>query len=236
MASQSAKLPERIQNRLQILQREIDQIICGAEELLKTQLPNPIQFQFENSAPRDVLTDYERAQSISFLTRFDHLPLDYTVKIVKRDGVCFIANMDFLRHALNEFRPLIQNERDSVYYQRIHAVWYAMLTLDDPKEGTTIRVFGKAKNDVTPIFTRWLSERNKAISYVLRPLDYKYLYNGILQHSDASFSQRFLQDYTSGEIHYVLWKHVHFLQFIRAMLGSYYQLLTFLTAPRLGPL
>lgn len=236
MPTHNAKLPKRIQKRLEILQREIDQIISGAEALLKTQLPNPTQFQFVNSAPRDVLTDYERAQSISFLTRFDHLPRNYTVKIVEREGNYFIGNMDFLRHSLNEFRPLVQNERDSVYYRKIHKVWYAMLTLDDPKKGTTIRVFDKAKNDVTPVFTQWLSERNKAISYVLRPLDYKYLYNGILQHSDPSYSQRFLQDYTSGKLHYVLWKHVHFLRFIRAMLDSYYQLLRFLTSPRLGPL
>ena len=104
------------------------------------------------------------------------------------------------------------------------------------KKGTTIRVFDKTKNDVTRIFTRWLSERNESITFVLRPLDYKYLYNGILQHSDSTYSQRFLQDYTSEELHYVLWKHVHFLGFIREMLSSYYQLLKFLTSPRLGPL
>jgi hypothetical protein len=97
-------------------------------------------------------------------------------------------------------------------------------------------VFDKSKNDVTQIFTRWLNERNESISFVLRPLDYKYLYNGILQHSDASYSQRFLQDYTSGEFHYVLWKHVHFLGFIREMLSSYCQLLKFLTCPRPWPL
>lgn len=235
MPSQITNLPERIQKRLETLQREIDHIISGAKDRLKTELPNPIQLQFLNLAPCDVLTEYERAQSISFLTRFDHL-LDYTIKIVEHHGANFIANMDFLRHALNEFRPLIQNERDSVYYKKIHAVWYAMLTLDDPEKGTTIRVFDEFQKDVTSIFTRRLCERNKAISYVLRLLDYKYLYNGILQHSDGDYSQRFLQDYTSGELHYVLWKHVHCLRFIREMLASYYQLLKFLTSPRLGPL
>jgi hypothetical protein len=79
MTEDTSRLPDRIKNRLAVLQREIDQIISGAEALLTTKLPNPIQFEFKNSAPRDVLTEYERAQSISFLTRFDHLPQDYTM-------------------------------------------------------------------------------------------------------------------------------------------------------------
>jgi hypothetical protein len=236
MPTQPAPLPENIRLRLKVLQAEIDQVISRAADLLKTELPNPVQFEFVNSAPRDVLTDYERAQSVSFITRYEHIPTDYTVEIVEREGVYFIGNMGFLRHALNEFRPLIQNEQDSVYYQKIHGVWYAMLTLDDPRKGTTIRVYDRARNDVTSTFIAWLSERNKAITSVLRPLDYKYLYNGILQHSDPSYSKRFLEDYTSGELNYFLWKHVHVLGFIREMLGAYYQLLKFLTIPRLGPL
>ena len=134
MTEDTSKLPDRIKNRLAVLQREIDQVISGAEALLNTKLPHPVQFEFKNSAARDVLTEYERAQSISFLTRFDHLPQDYTTQIVEHQGAYFTGNMAFIRHALNEFRPLIQNEQDSVYYRKIHAVWYAMLVLDDPKK------------------------------------------------------------------------------------------------------
>ena len=111
-----------------------------------------------------------------------------------------------------------------------------MLVLDDPREGTTIRVRDTQQNDVTPVFTRWLCERNNAITFVLRPLDYDYLYNGILQHSDAAYSQRFLDDYTSGELYYILWKHVHMLGFIRQMLAAYTQLISFMARPVPGPL
>jgi hypothetical protein len=120
-------------------------------ELTKTllaaplELTNPVRFEFKNSAVRDVLTEYERAQSISFITRFDHLPQDYTMQIVEQQGAYFTGNMALIPHALNEFRELIQNEQDSVYYRKIHAVWYAMLVLDDPKKSTTIRVFDKTR-------------------------------------------------------------------------------------------
>lgn len=235
-ASRVAQLPERIQRRLGSLQQELDQIISRAEALLITKLPDPIAFTIENAAPRDVLTPEERAQSISFVTRFEHLPSDVTVQLVEREGSYYIDNMAYLRHALNEYRPLIQNEKDSVYYQKIHQVWYAMLTLNDASKGTTIRVRDRQAKDVTPIYTGWISERNKAITYVLQPLDYGYLYNGILQHSAAAYSERFVRDYTSGEINYILWKHVHVLRFIREMLRPYNLLISILTSPKLGPL
>ena len=229
-------LPDTVKKRLDQLQHEIDRIISAAESALTTSLPGPVAFTFENMAARDVLTAEERAQSVSFITRFEHLLADLTVKIEQLRGKYYIANMGLLRHALNEFRPVIQNESDSVYYQKIHNVWYRMLTLGDPRKGTTIRVVDKQHSDVTKTYFQWLSEHNKAITSALRPLDYKYLYNGILQHSDPAYSERFLRDYTSGELNYVVWKHVLVLNFIRAMLEPYYILMKFLTSPRLGAL
>jgi hypothetical protein len=230
------RLPERIKTRLMTLQREIDHIIHGADRLLTTELPDPVQFQFMNSAPRDVLTDYERAQAVSFVTRFDHLPDECRVTAIENDGRYDIENIDYLRHALNEFRPIIQNGSDSVYYQKIHNVCYGMLKLEDSKKGTTIRVFDTTGANVTGICVMWLSEANKAIKYVLKQLDYGYLYNGILQHSDPSYSSRFMKDYTSGELNYIMWKHAHVLDFIKEMLKRYCFLIRPLTSPRPGPL
>ena len=70
----------------------------------------------------------------------------------------------------------------------------------------------------------------------MRPLEFDYLYNGILQHSGQEFSQRFLDDYSSGEFNYILWKHVHLLEFIRHLLYPYYRILNTFVFPKLGPL
>ena len=191
------ELPERIRNRLTTFQAEIDQVLEGAERLLTIELPT-VQFEFVNSAARDVLTDYERAQSVSFVTRFDHLPDECRVTAIEHNGRYDIDNIDYRRHALNEFRPLIENKKDSVYYQKIHNVWYGMLKREDSDKGTTIRAFDKTEVDVTGVCIMWLSEANKAIKFVLRQLDYGYLYNGILQHSAPEYSTRFIEDYTSG--------------------------------------
>ena len=179
MTENTSKLPDPLKNRLAVLQGEIDQIISGAEALLKTKLPNPVQFEFKNSAVRDVPTEYERAQSISFITRFDHLPQDYTMQIVEQQGAYFTGDTAVIPHALNEFRELIQNEQDSVYCRKIHAVWYAMLVLDDPKKGTTIRVFDKTRECLPTVLVSGMSQIPLYCVHWT-----KYLYNDILQHSD----------------------------------------------------
>ena len=109
-----------------------------------------------------MVTDDERAQSASFVTRFIYPPTDYTVTITEQDGRYEIEDMAFLRYVLNECRPLIQNERDSVYYQKVHSVWYRMLMLDDENRGAAIRVFDRSKTNVTARYIQWLSEIGRA--------------------------------------------------------------------------
>ena len=49
-------------------------------------------------------------------------------------------------------------------------------------------------------------------------------------------TRRFLRDYTSGELNYILWKHVQVLGFIHDMLELYYNVTRGLTLPKPGPL
>jgi hypothetical protein len=231
-----AALPEPIRQRLRTLLQEVDQVTAAASALVTEKLPDEISFTFKNAAPRDILTPYERAQSISFVTRYDQLPTDYTVHVAKVGERFRIANLAHLRHILNDFRPLIMNQDDSVHYHRVHRVWRAMLLLDDPRNGTTIRAHDREHRDVTASVVTTLDQHNKAITLALRSMEFGYLYNGVLQHSGEEFSERLLRDYHSGELNYVVWKHVYILDFIRDALALYYQMMRFLTFPELGPL
>src|SRR5438270_11428134 len=91
-------------------------------------------------------------------------------------------------------------------------------------------------NDVTALYSKWLTENKRAITAVITNLEFSYLYNGILQHSDTSLSKRYLSDYASVELNYLLWKHVRVLGFIKSLLGPYYKMMNVLTFPKLGPL
>lgn len=232
----NSDLPESIIKRLESLDSEVNRIISTATNLLKTPSPPKVSFEFGNRAPQDFLTEDERAQSIGFITKYEDLPANYSVQLTRQGDRFHIANMPYLRHVLNDFRPLIQNQDDSIHYQNIHNTWRAMLTRESPVSGTKIMVYDQENKDITPLFIQVLSERNQAISFVKRPLDYDYLYNGVIQHCDPRHSKRFLEDYTSGEWNYILWKHVQILGFVKDMLYPYYRLINCITFPKLGAL
>jgi hypothetical protein len=230
-------LPPRIQKRLDNLDQEIAAILSSAERHFETTVPRRIAFDFKSLAKDgDLMTEFERAQSVSFVTRYDHLPDDMKVHVVEQDGNWYIDNFWVLRHLLNDFRPLIQNQRDAVYYTRVHSVWYRMLQRTDPNEGMLVRALSEDGLDITPMYSKWLVENKRAITTVLGQLDFGYLYNGILQHSDTAYSKRFLWDYSSGELNYIFWKHIRVLGFIKSLLGPYHRMMKALTFPSLGPL
>lgn len=234
---QPSNLPDQIQQRFDALQDQIDAIIQAASAILKTELPAPISVSITNSSPLPSPTTAERAQAVSFVTRYEQLhPDPCEIRTANFDGLYYISNFSFLKHVLNEYRPLIQNKTDNVYYQRVHRFCYEMLDRDDDGKGNMIRVSDGEHNDIKPTFAKWLCERNKAISFVLKPTDFGYLYNGILQHSNPKYTQQFLDDYTSGKLQYILVKHVYILHFIRDMLKPYYILMSAFSRPKLGPL
>ena len=106
----------------------------------------------------------------------------------------------------------------------------------DKSKGITVRVLDEQHQDVTDAYAKWLGEGNQAIRQLLSAFDYNYLYNGFLQHSDPKFSKRLFQDYVSGEINYLRWKHVLPLGVLMGLLRPYYMLMRSLTFPSLGPL
>jgi hypothetical protein len=234
----AGKIPGRIVERLNSLDSEVGSIVAEADAKMTTQFPPRVAFEFSSSVlGRDMLSDYERAQSVSFVTRYEHLPEQLHAQLVSDDnGKWHIANLWELRHVLNDFRPIIQNQSDSVYYQKVHSVWFQMLRRADPSEGMTIRVRDDADQDVTDTYSSCLGERNRAVRHIIGALDFDYLYNGFLQHSDERFSKRLFQDYMSGELNSLIWKHVRPLARIRSLLQPYYVLIRVLTFPSLGPL
>jgi hypothetical protein len=231
-------MPERIANRFEAISAEVQKVIDEANQKLVTRIPQKVAFRYESAVlNRDILSDYERAQSVSFVTRFDHFPDDLPTHIVVDDhNNWWIANLWDLRQALNDFRSVIQNRSDSIYYQNIHNTWFQTLRQTDKSKGTVVRVFDVQQQDVTDVYAKWLGERNRAIRHLLAAFEYDYLYNGFLQHSDQRFSKRLMQDYMSGEINYLLWKHVRPLGILKVLLRPYYMLMRSLTFPNLGSL
>jgi hypothetical protein len=228
-------VPDKIIDRLKAIQQDANLTYQKACSVQVTKL-SKAAFQFTHSAPSDILTDDERAQSVCFITKYENLPEVEGVQIEKSGENFHVANIAFFRHILNEFRPIIQNQRDSIHYMNIHKLIREKLLLDDPHEGLVLAVIDELDNDISPTFLKYLNERAKTIRIIIDGLDFDYIYNGILQHSDHTYTDRFLKDYNSGELNYIFLQHAFLLNAIKQELYWHYKILNFLTFPKLGPL
>ena len=235
MDIQKTEIPTNIQAKFDALNASVEQIINRGHAALSTTINGKISLEYKSSAPRDILTDFERAQSVCFVTKYESLPAVNSVTIVEHEGKYFPSNIDYIRHVLNEYRPIVQNQEDSVHYQRIHAFCHLKLGAD-PTKDLSITVNHIDGRDVTSDFKKSLGERNKAIRTMIEECEFDYIYNGILQHSDHRFTERFWREYTNGDLNYIFIKHEKILEVIRDLLVWHYRVFHFLTFPKMGPL
>lgn len=230
------ELPEDIQAKFNAMHAEVDHILKLAHQHIKTDISGKISFKFTSSAPRDYFTDYERAQSICFIARYELLPIFENADIHMNNGKYFLKNYSEARYVLNEYRPIVQNEKDSIYYQKVHKLCREKLLNNDPSKGLSITVKHKDRGDITSEFATYLGENCKAIKSIIKNCEFSYIYNGILQHSDHKFTKRFLKEYSSGVTNYVFMKHALIVSNVKFLLSEHYRLLNVLIFPKLGPL
>jgi len=236
MDTKKVEIPQFLKGKLDNLQSEIDQLVELAKNTQRTNITGSVSFKYEIGAPRDILTDFERAQSVCFVTRYEGLPILNDIAVAEHRGRYYLGNIDFIKHILNEYRAIIQNTKDSVHYQKVHKFCRAKLTNRDMSKDLVITVNNEVDADITDTFTKYLDEKIKVITIVLNHTNYGYIYNGILQHSDHRFTKRFLKEYSSGEINYIFIKHAKLLGYIKDCLFWHYKLLNAITFPKLGPL
>lgn len=229
-------LPKDIQDKINKVHADVDHRLAVAHRHLVTDITGNISFAFSISAPRDVLTEHERAQSICFVTRYDALPEFSRINVVRREEGLFVSNLTEMRAVLNEYRSIIQNKKDSIHYKHIHKFVRDKLLNEDDSKDLSITANHQERGDITKEFCKALDERSKAIRSLIKYSEFSYIYNGILQHSDQATSHRFLEDYSSGEINYIFMYHALIASNIKYLLGWHYRLFNVLTFPKIGPL
>jgi hypothetical protein len=194
-------IPERITNKINDITKHVGDLLSQTQSIQQTRL-SQVQFRFNHSADRTLLSDFERAQSVCFVTRYETLPIMDGILVTQNEDRSFnFDNLSFMRHILNEFRPIIINQSDSVYFHNIHNFVRGKLINNDPSQGLDLSVFNEHGNNVTIEFTRILDERIKSVRFLIDNCEIKYIYNGILQHSEHKYTDRFWDEYYSGEIY-----------------------------------
>lgn len=234
--SKALNVPEEIKARIEKTQAEVQNIVEEASRAIETKLDGKISLCYKHSAPTDIITSLERAQSVCFITRYEYLPILEVVDIIEVKGKFFLKDIGSIRHTLNEYRSIIMNQTDSIHYSKIHKFCYDKITNKNPNLGLSITVKHENGSDVTADFSKILGEKNKAIKIVLKRSEFDYIYNGILQHSDHKYTKRFWDEYYTGKINYVFIKHALLARYIKDCLYWHYKILNQLTFPKLGPL
>ncbi len=229
-------LPEPARSRLLQTFDETQQILDKAGDILVTKLSGEMSFKYESSAPLPEMTQDERAQSICFVTRYKHLPTLKRLEIVEHKGKHHLGNVGFVRHVLNEYRSLVLNQNDSVYFAKIHSFCYRKLANKDSSKEMSVSVSHETDGDVTNTLLKMIGERNKAIKYILKNCEYDYIYNGILQHSEHKYAKRLIKEYHTGRLNHLFIKHAFLLGQIKELLWWHYYMLYNLTSPKLGPI
>lgn len=227
---------DRISNRFNIIDNEIIALVDKINALLPpNKFPKRIEYLFEGRTA-NFITDAERAQQLGFVSRYEQLPVLTSLTIAfKQPKLFYFKEYHTLKMIINEYRSIIINCNDSVYYRKIGSFCKARLKDRDFDKRMKITVLD-GENNITEYFNEFLLARKKGIDLLVNNSEFDYLYNGVLQHSDLRFADRYLDDYTSGEINYILLKHCILCGHIKELLFWHYRLCHFMHYPKIGSL
>lgn len=227
-----------IQTKLRSTLDEANAVLEEARTRITTNI-SAIQFRFQSSqASPKLLAETVEAQALSFVIRYQDLPSfnDIELLIKHTERGYFISNLGDYRRLINEYRSIVQNQNDSIYYINIENLCHRMMINTDPSSALCLSVLNEAKDDVTQEFRRFLKETRKAIQFLVNRSDLNYLYNGVLQHSDGEFTERLWSDYVSGILNYTLIRNAALLDGIKCLLLPHYRILNTLVFPPAGGL
>ncbi len=216
---------ERVKDKFGNIHKELSQTVDEARDKIEVQIDGRLSIAIRNAAiGQDIITAEDRARFTHFVAKFQQLPEITTVDLVERNGNIFVENLEDAKHVLNEFRPIVWNQNDSIYYNRLYKSISSKLFLKDPTVGTIFSVFRNKKEDITDLYSKFLKSHRDAIRFILKSYesDLDYLYNGVLQHSDKDFSERLANEFYSGELSYILIKNALLLGPVKQLLIPFF--------------
>lgn len=214
---------ERVKIKFDNIQNELEQIVNEASKKIHISIDGHLSIKIQNAAlNQDIITANDRAQIIHFVTKYQELPEIEAIDLIERGGKLYVENLDFVKHLINEYRPIVSNRSDSIYYKNLFKYCASKLTLKDPTIGTTLTITKDYKEDITSLYLILLENNCDAIEYILNKSDMEYIYNGVLQHSDKCYPERLAKDYYTGELSYILVKNAYVIGHVKHLLKPFF--------------
>jgi len=112
-------IPDDIAKKLSDNEKKAIEIIDSAEKII-TEFPvDDISLSYQISAPISELTADERARSMVFIFRYDHLPDIHNFTVGEHKGRYYLNDIDDIRAAINEYRTIFWNKKDPIYFGKM---------------------------------------------------------------------------------------------------------------------
>jgi hypothetical protein len=232
------EIPPHILTRLRNCDADARIILNEAKDLITDFDHAQVGFKVTASAPLPLMPIEIQAQSLTFIIRFDHLPEieSFVAGRHPNSGRFYLNEIDTIRAALNEYRTIFYNEKDGIYYNKITSL-YQQAFLSEPV-GCSMRfkAIGSDGVDRSVDFLKHLKSRKRAIQHTIKRSDFNFIYNGVLQHSDARHSRRMINAYTDGSLAYTLLKNFILARGMKEFLREHYRVINTLNFPVMGSL
>ncbi|WP_374000299.1 hypothetical protein [Bdellovibrio bacteriovorus] len=197
-------LQKRLQEKFNQLNQDVEKILDTAMEGYKPDGLGLIYFHMEGSAKRaSVFLPEDEIAFDSFLRKYKSLPEYQHPKITVRGSSAILANEANYRAKLSELRPIFSNQNDPIFYTKIHGKLSQIFLGTYDGGSLKMKIISQGPTgeiDRTPEYLAAINARKKIISRAIQLSDLDFLYNGVLQHSDARFSERYEREYRSGEL------------------------------------
>ena len=74
--------------------------------------------------------------------------------IIQKEKEYFWGNESLAKHIITEFRPIIYNQSDPIFFGKIQGIAFPMLNQKNHAHGTKITVEGLNDKDMTEIFKK----------------------------------------------------------------------------------
>lgn len=223
------ELPSEIQGKVkESIEKGMELIKIASQKFPNVfDLDDNVLLNFVNHSNTNFFNERERAQIIYFSTKYEKLSdssyIEFDTKSSNIDDEPF-------RNLLNDYRPIFFNRKDCIYYTNINSFLRQKFNNNDAKKGTEIIVSNGNGMNITEEFLKNLEQKIKCISFIISRSDLKYIYSSIVQHSDAQFLDKYINDYESGKIPYILLKNITLLKFLKYLLYTHYEILRRLTS------
>lgn len=118
-------------------------------------------FKLINNSPNNIMTDEDILCFKYFIMRLLTLPNIDNPKIeIKNNGKYIIKNIDYYKHIINEYRTIIYNQNDKIYYQKIINHIIKCLIKKDPCE-TEIVVYDLDGVNITQQYNEYVESTKK---------------------------------------------------------------------------